>query len=153
ASRSPARHEDHVGAGRGVLEDTRVIRQLIPHSCPGEARRSLLVAYGSAGVPGAFLRRLARARPRDVRAPLRARPSPGLALLRDDKTRSLVAQKFLFFPNGPRCPPSSRSARFPGKRQWPSTRSAFLPGRGVRPRPAPRAGRVRRSPLPPVDSK
>src|SRR5262249_32969268 len=60
--------------------------------------------------PGAFPRRLARARPRDVRAPLRARPSPGLALLRDDKTPSLVAQKFLFFRTG----------------------------RGVRPRPAPR---------------
>ena len=134
ASRSPARHEDHVGAGRGVLENTRVIRQLLPHSCPGEAaRRSLLVAYGSAGfpaglscwsvllaLPGAFPRRLARARPRDVRAPLRARPSPGLALLRDDKTRSSVAQKLLFFRTG----------------------------RGVRPRPAPRASRVRRSPVP-----
>ncbi len=33
--RAPAaRHEHHVGAGRGVLENTRVIRQHLPHFCP-----------------------------------------------------------------------------------------------------------------------
>ena len=46
---STARHEHHVGAGRGVLENTRVIRQLLPHFLSGDfTRRSLLVAFGSA---------------------------------------------------------------------------------------------------------
>src|SRR6185295_3603314 len=54
ASRSPARHEHHVGAGRGVLENTRVIRQLLPHSCSGEAARRSLLA-GACSLPTALL--------------------------------------------------------------------------------------------------
>src|SRR6185312_11680063 len=90
----------------------------------------------SAGLPGAFPRRLARARPRDVRAPLRARPSPGLALLRDDKTRSLVAQKLLFFRTGR------------GFRPRPAPRASRV--RGIGPRPAPRSSRVRAVPPRPL---
>ena len=88
---------------------------------------SLLVDCGlSTGLPGAFPRRLARARPRDVRAPLRARPSPGLALLRDDN--SLIGcTETSFFPNGPRCPPSSRSARVPGTAAPARTPAAPVP--------------------------
>ena len=87
---SAARHEHHVGAGRGVLKDTRVIRQLLPHFLAGEViRRSLLVAFASAvasrGLSWGSLVifwGLARARPRDVRAPLRTTPFRPRALKR-----------------------------------------------------------------------
>jgi len=55
-----------------------VIRQLLPHLPPGEVppdrARCLRLCWVPAGYLGPFRRRLARARPRDVRAPLRARP-------------------------------------------------------------------------------
>ena len=50
---SATRHEHHVGPGRGVLENTRVIRHFYH------------ISWG-----------LARPCPRDVRAPLRATPLP-----------------------------------------------------------------------------
>jgi len=45
------------------------------------------------------LQYLARARPRDVRAPLVREGLAALALLTDDAAGSSVAQKFLFFPD------------------------------------------------------
>src|SRR5207253_1633570 len=84
-----ARHEYQVGAGRDVLENTRVIRQLLPHSYPATGIAvvcwSPWARCGSArarwGLLGCFESRPGRA-PVTSGPPLRARAVPGLALLR-----------------------------------------------------------------------
>jgi hypothetical protein len=51
---------------------------------------------------------LARARPRGVRAAAARKTACRLALLRDDAARPSVAQKVLFFLNGPAACPRPR---------------------------------------------